>query len=365
MRTMSFAVARMTKLKADNLVGIGNHDQRKTTNHSNEDIDVSRSHLNYDLVAGRTDNFKTDIEAYINENKASKRAVRKDAVLVNEWILTSDKDFFEQLDEAETRKYFETAKQYFADNYGDENIRYAVVHMDEKTPHMHMGIVPFDDDKKLSAKRIFNREALQRIQEELPQYLKENGFDVERGNKNKERKNLSVPEYKAMREDLKKIETEKQETQAKLADTKKQFDEIKPRKNKKIASKTTLLNKNKVTVDKNDLADLEKRASFSDNYNLRSIRFEIDKKSLSNRLREAQGENRELKKENERLQSVVTKLQIVIQRVDDFLHEKLGINLSDKWLELAGIKEPSKKAPNSSQELNKQKSDINTRGPHL
>ncbi|MCS8598619.1 MobV family relaxase, partial [Leuconostoc citreum] len=243
---MSFVVARMTKLKADNLVGIGNHDQRKTTNHSNEDIDVSRSHLNYDLVAGRTDNFKTDIEAYINENKASKRAVRKDAVLVNEWILTSDKDFFEQLDEVETRKYFETAKQYFADNYGDENIRYAVVHLDEKTPHMHMGIVPFDDDRKLSAKRIFNREALQRIQEELPQYLKENGFDVQRGNKNKERKNLSVPEYKTMREDLKKIETEKQETQAKLADTKKQLDEIKPRDNKKIASKPTLLNKNKV-----------------------------------------------------------------------------------------------------------------------
>lgn len=268
MCTMSFAVARMTKLKADNLVGIGNHDQRKTTNHSNEDIDVSRSHLNYDLVAGRTNNFKTDIEAYINENKASKRAVRKDAVLVNEWILTSDKDFFEQLDETDTREYFETAKQYFADNYGEENIRYAVVHMDEKTPHMHMGIVPFDDDKKLSAKRIFNREALQRIQDELPQYLKEHGFDVERGNKNKERKNLSVPEYKTMREDLKKIETEKQETQAKLADTKKQLDEIKPRDNKKIASKPTLLNKNKVTVDKSDLADLEQRAVTSDAYNL-------------------------------------------------------------------------------------------------
>ena len=208
---MSYLVARIQKMKAGNLVGMGNHNQRLTDNHSNKYIDTERSYLNYDLVAGRTDNFKTDIEAYINENKASKRAVRKDAVLVNEWIITSDKDFFEQLDEAETRKYFETAKQYFADNYGDENIRYAVVHMDEKTPHMHMGIVPFDDDKKLSAKRIFNRETLQRIQEELTQYLKENGFDVQRGNKNKERKNLSVPEYKAMREELKKIETEKQE----------------------------------------------------------------------------------------------------------------------------------------------------------
>lgn len=364
MRTMSFVVARMTKLKADNLVGIGNHDQRRTTNHSNEDIDVSRSHLNYDLVAGRTDNFKTDIEAYINENKASKRAVRKDAVLVNEWILTSNKDFFEQLDEVETRKYFETAKQYFADNYGDENIRYAVVHLDEKTPHMHMGIVPFDDDRKLSAKRIFNREALQRIQEELPQYLKENGFDVERGNKNKERKNLSVPEYKAMREDLKKIETEKQETQAKLADTKKQLDEIKPRDNKKIASKPTLLNKNKVMVDKSDLTDLEQRASFSDNYNQMHARARREADSLRDKLTRTTWDYNDLERENERLQKLVGTLQGIVRNVDEFLHKKLGINLPDKWLERAGLKEPSKKAPESSQELEKHKSD-ELGGPHL
>lgn len=324
---MSYLVARMQKMKAGNLVGMGNHNQRLTDNHSNKDIDTERSYLNYDLVAGRTDNFKTDIEAYINENKASKRAVRKDAVLVNEWIITSDKDFFEQLDEAETRKYFATAKQYFADDYGDENIRYAVVHMDEKTPHMHMGIVPFDDDKKLSAKRIFNREALQRIQEELTQYLKENGFDVQRGNKNKERKNLSVPEYKAMREELKKIETEKQETQAKLADTKKQLDEIKPRDTKKIASKPTLMNKNKVTVDKSDLADLEQRAVTSDAYNFEKIHLEVENYSLRNDLSEAKGQNYELKKENERLQKLVGTLQGIIRNVDEFLNKKLGINL--------------------------------------
>lgn len=361
---MSFAVARMTKLKADNLVGIGNHDQRKTTNHSNEDIDVSRSLLNYDLVAGRTNNFKTDIEAYINENKASKRAVRKDAVLVNEWILTSDKDFFEQLDEADTRKYFETAKQYFADNYGDENIRYAVVHMDEKTPHMHMGIVPFDDDKKLSAKRIFNREALQRIQDELPHYLKENGFDVERGNKNKERKNLSVPEYKAMREDLKKIETEKQETQAKLADTQKKLDEIKPRSNKNIASKPTLLNKNKVTVDKNDLADLERRASFSDNYNELHARARREADSLGDKLTRKTWDYNDLERENARLRKLVNTLQNLVKQVDIFLQRKMGIHLPDKFLERAGLKEPSQDAPKSPQERPKNEPD-EKQGPHL
>ena len=56
---MSYVVARMQKLKADNLVGLGTRDQRKTKNHSNQEIYVVRSYLNYDLAAGRTKNFKT------------------------------------------------------------------------------------------------------------------------------------------------------------------------------------------------------------------------------------------------------------------------------------------------------------------
>ena len=47
---MSMIVARMQKMKAGNLVGIGNHNQRKTKNHSNKDIDPLLSNLNYDLV---------------------------------------------------------------------------------------------------------------------------------------------------------------------------------------------------------------------------------------------------------------------------------------------------------------------------
>ena len=79
---MSFVVARMQKVKSGNLVGVGNHNQRNTDNHSNKDIDVERSHLNYDLV-NRTENYKRDIEQFINDNKSSSRAVRKDAVLIN------------------------------------------------------------------------------------------------------------------------------------------------------------------------------------------------------------------------------------------------------------------------------------------
>ncbi|EGQ1477201.1 plasmid recombination protein, partial [Staphylococcus aureus] len=185
---MSMIVARMQKMKAENLVGIGNHNQRKTKNHSNPDIDTSLSKLNYDLV-DRTQNYKTDIENFINENKTTTRAVRKDAVLVNEWIISSDKDFFDNLTESEIENFFERSKDYFAEKFGEKNIRYATVHLDESTPHMHMGIVPFDKDNKLSAKRVFNRQALRDVQEELPKYLQDFQFEIERGQKGSERKN--------------------------------------------------------------------------------------------------------------------------------------------------------------------------------
>ena len=204
---MSMIVARMQKMKAENLIGIGNHNQRKTKNHSNPDIDTSLSELNYDLV-NRTDNYKKDIEKFINENKSTTRAVRKDAVLINEWIITSDTKFFEKLSDEDTKKFFISAKEYFAENFGEENIRYATVHLDESTPHLHMGIVPFDKDQKLSAKRVFNREALRNVQEDLPKHLQEKGFDIKRGLEGSDRKNLTVPEFKELKEKEKEIERE-------------------------------------------------------------------------------------------------------------------------------------------------------------
>lgn len=203
---MSFVVARMQKMKAGNLVGMGNHNQRLTDNHSNKDIDTECSYLNYDLV-NRTDNYKTDIQQFINENKSSSRAVRKDAVLINEWIITSDNQFFKDKDDKEIKDFFDTAKSYFSDKFGDENIRYAQVHLDETTPHMHLGIVPFNDEHKLSAKTVFNRQALQAVQDELPKYLNERGFELERGEKGSERKNLTVPEYKKAKDELKELTT--------------------------------------------------------------------------------------------------------------------------------------------------------------
>jgi len=206
---MAYAVARMQKMKVGNLKGIENHNKRKTKNHTNKDIDVTKSHLNYDLV-GNSATYHKNIMGYINENKASKRAIRKDAVVVNEWLVTSSAAFFEGMEDDEIKRYFEVSKDFFATEFGEENVRYAQVHMDEKTPHMHMGIVPFDEDMKLSSKRVVSKQKLIAIQDKLPLYMQEHGFDVKRGEKESQRNHLSVSEFKDAKEKAKELQENNQ-----------------------------------------------------------------------------------------------------------------------------------------------------------
>lgn len=254
---MSYCVARMEKMKSDNLVGIGNHNQRRFSNHSNKDIDVSKSHLNYDIL-DKVKSYKTDIEGYINANKSSKRAVRKDAVLVCEWIITSDSDFFESMSPADTREYFQTAIDFFAERYGSKNLMYAQVHLDERTPHMHLGIVPFDKDNKLTAKTMFDREALQDIQNELPRYMNERGFEVERGRAGSEAKHLTVQEYKDVQKEIKKqsevLDGVKKELESvkNVTRTKNFLDELDSK------SKKTLLG-NDVKISQEDYQELKEQ----------------------------------------------------------------------------------------------------------
>lgn len=194
-------VARTEKRKAGDLGGYQIHVDRKTDNHENKDIDNERSHLNYDLVGHSTDtSFKKEILDFIEENKSSTRATRKDAVVLQDWLISSSNSFFADLSPEETRKYFECAVTYFQERFGKENVRFATVHMDESTPHMHLGIVPFDADNKLTAKTIFNRACLKSIQEELPKYFQRNGFAIERGKEKSEAQYVHPESFKKQAE---------------------------------------------------------------------------------------------------------------------------------------------------------------------
>ncbi len=224
---MSYAVARMVKYKSGNLGGAYRHNERVFENHSNKDIDPERSHLNYELTdRDRSIPYDKQIKQYVNDNKLSKRAIRKDAVLCNEWIITSDKAFFEDMSQEQTKEFFETAKNFFVERYGEQNIAYAMVHLDESTPHMHLGLVPFKDGK-LSSKALFgHKEQLKEIQEEFPKYLNDKGYTLQRGEVDSEKKHLDTAEYKEKQRLLDDVEQRLSEKQDKLEQISQKINQL-------------------------------------------------------------------------------------------------------------------------------------------
>lgn len=192
---MSYAVVRMQKMKAHDLKGIQFHNQRERESRTNSDIDKERSHENYDLVHDEKIDYNQHVKEIVESQKTGSRKTRKDAVLVNELLVTSDKDFFDRLDPAEQKRFFEESFKLFSERYGKQNIAYATVHMDEKTPHMHVGVVPMRDGK-LQGKNVFNRQELLWLQDKFPEHMQKLGFDLERGEKGSTREHLETREFK-------------------------------------------------------------------------------------------------------------------------------------------------------------------------
>ena len=207
---MSLLVLHMDKFKKDAIRGIQSHNRRERESHSNPDIDYSRSAGNYDLHESTSDSYAQAIQNRIDDLLMVK-AVRKDAVHLCGLIVSSDKSFFTRIGKDETRRFFEEATTYLTDFVGKENVISAMVHMDEKTPHMHFLHVPVTPDGRLSANSIYTRASLKKLQTDLPIYLQSRGFEIQRGVEQKPgsaKKHLDTREFKQQQEALAGLRSE-------------------------------------------------------------------------------------------------------------------------------------------------------------
>ena len=102
---MSYMVCHFGKYKSGNVFGLQKHNQRENENYSNIDIDKARTPLNYDLVNQGNINYLKRVKSIIEANRASERAIRKDATVYCECIISSDSDFFENLTEDKQKEF--------------------------------------------------------------------------------------------------------------------------------------------------------------------------------------------------------------------------------------------------------------------
>ena len=205
---MAYAILRFAKHKGGASKALSAHHERtKEVYVSNPDIDSSRTAQNFHLVTPRW-SYEQEIKHRI---RMAGCRVRKNSVKFVDTLVTVSPEFA-QAHESEMREYFTRAFAFLKERVGEDNIISAVVHMDEKTPHLHLCFVPLTKDGRLSAKEILgNKKAMIRWQDDFYACMAERWPELERGTPAVEtkRKHLTPQWYKtvtAMDAKLKQME---------------------------------------------------------------------------------------------------------------------------------------------------------------
>lgn len=344
---MSYAIMRMEKRNAGNIVGMFKHNERKNENYSNEDINRELSSQNYQLI--ECDSYKEKINQEIKERYKVNKSIRKDAVLCVETVFTSDKEFFDKLTPEQERLYFEKSVEFLKEQFGEKNIIFATVHKDETTPHLHAGFIPMTDDGRLSYKNFVNSKYdLIKLQDKYFEKMVEFFPELERGQNSKETKarHLANQEYKIqqkekamelqleqinknameLEEKKKKLEAKKERLKTedeKLYDIEKIMECVKENKgffNGKVT----------VTMEKHLYQSLLRYARDGEYLEMKKSE-EIYKKAVADINREKDWKIKELSRENEKLSKKKKELETKLIKLDKLekLQEWLPQELKD------------------------------------
>ena len=174
-----YAILRFAKYKGPEIGHIESHNERTKEKYaSNPDVDTARSHLNFHLVTPQC-KYRAEAEKQIAEAGCR---TRSDSVRVVEALMTASPEFFKGKKKGEIKAYFQEALDFIREHQDPKTIISAVVHMDEKTPHMHLCFVPLTADKRLSAKEIVgNKKKLTQWQDRFWEHMVKKYPDLERG----------------------------------------------------------------------------------------------------------------------------------------------------------------------------------------
>ena len=191
---ISYLVCHMEKYHKQDVAPIEKENERdENYEASNPQIDSERTRNNYRFTPYFGKTYTEFINGRIKELGLSPR---KDAVVMNSFVVGSDKQFFDGLSKVERYNFFSDCYKFFAERYGEENVIAAVVHNDETTPHMHLNLMPVTKDGRLCSKQLFDKPQLQQLQTDFYEAVGKK-YGLERGEEGSQKKHLSTAEFKA------------------------------------------------------------------------------------------------------------------------------------------------------------------------
>ena len=132
-----------------------------------EHIDKTKTAENYNLCEV-VDPWK-EVKTKLADAKKSGARINSRTVALVSCVVTLPKDY-----KGDQRQFFEECKKYLDKLFGAENCVSAVVHMDEKTPHLHYKFCPIvkeGDVSKFNAKALISRNFLKSFHANMEKHL--------------------------------------------------------------------------------------------------------------------------------------------------------------------------------------------------
>ncbi len=190
---MASVILRFSKQKGNPATKIeAHHERTKEEYKSNPDIDTSKSHNNIHLIAPQM-RYKAEVDKRIKESGCR---VRKDSTRFVDTLITASPEFFWNMTHEKMVEYFQRAVDFIKSKIRPDMIFSAVIHLDEKTPHLHMCFVPLTVDNRLTAKEILgNRAKLSKWQDEFHEFMVKFYPDIERGTSATLTQRKHIPTY--------------------------------------------------------------------------------------------------------------------------------------------------------------------------
>ena len=274
---MGKAILRVAGIQTtSDLSGVGKHHIDRISE-TNKDIDLYRSSENITLksaIGTYNETFdylvrdlKNQHEEQMESTRESRRKSFRDKInedkadVACEFMMSASPEYFEGKSHQEVREWAENSLKFVTDKIGinKDNVLHAVVHMDEKTPHLHVVAVPlvekYDGRKKenvlaISRKHfIKTRQDMANVQTNYVEFMNEKGFDLERGMEKSGGKHLDVARYKVKTAEEKVEQLEQQVTDLSGEKEKLQKEKEAMQKEKELLEKKVMeLDKNRTEL---------------------------------------------------------------------------------------------------------------------
>ena len=356
---LNYAIFRSEPIMTlPDLAQIGSHNKReKKAYNSNPDIKKELSHNNIELVPLSDKyvkgfyNITLEYKKEHDERMKTKRADRKKTFnqmlnsskncVADELLFTASKDFFKDMTRDDIKDWANTCMEFVYKDLGykKEQVLHAIVHMDEKTPHVHCVVVPLVKklDKRTNTERytiskkqyIKDKIHLSELQDKYHKRLTEKGYDLERGIKGSDNKHIKIKEYKQI---TKKVNYELNIRNNKLDKAMNDFEEkMKTTKQTLIidkdfvkVKKDTFESMNNVIEETKKIKELQPKLEHVfnevDSYTTSYRTLEKENQKYKNEINNLEDENKEIKEEN---RSLLYRLNELFQLLKKFLRKLL------------------------------------------